>query len=75
MVFSLGKTASFMVCSQLQFSFCFTSCVIFWYAKIYRVNKRLILNSSNLGLIPKLYVNEFWKKKCDFLCHAKRTKS
>src|SRR4051812_24888603 len=34
-----------------------------WHARLCYVNKRVISNASNLGLIPKLNVNDCWSGK------------
>ncbi|CAJ2637004.1 unnamed protein product [Trifolium pratense] len=44
-----------------------------WHSRLCHVNKRSILNISNLGLIPKLSFNEI--EKCEFCSQAKITKS
>jgi len=43
-----------------------------WHSRLCHVNKRVIYNLSSLGLIPKLYLNDF--EKCDFCSQAKITK-
>ncbi|CAJ2634277.1 unnamed protein product [Trifolium pratense] len=44
-----------------------------WHSRLCHVNKRSILNISNLGLIPKLSFNDI--EKCEFCSQAKITKS
>ena len=43
-----------------------------WHARLCHVNKRIIKNMSNIGLIPKMSENDF--EKCDFCSQAKITK-
>ncbi|GJY33693.1 putative polyprotein, partial [Tanacetum coccineum] len=44
-----------------------------WHARLCHVNKRLIKNMSNLGLIPKLSLNDF--EKCEYCSQAKIKKT
>ena len=44
-----------------------------WHSRLCHVNKRIISNMSNLGLIPKLSLNDF--HKCEFCSQAKITKT
>ena len=43
-----------------------------WHSRLCHVNKRIIKNMSNIGLIPKMSENDF--EKCDFCSQAKITK-
>ena len=44
-----------------------------WHARLCHVNKLIIKNMSNLGLIPALSLNDF--EKCKFCSQAKITKT
>ena len=44
-----------------------------WHARLCHVNKRIIYNARNLGLIPKINVND--SIKCEFYSQAKITKT
>ena len=44
-----------------------------WHTRLCHVNKRIIKNMSNLGLIPALSLNDF--EKCEFCSQAKITKA
>src|SRR3954469_3458558 len=44
-----------------------------WHARVCHVNKRVISNASDLGLIPKLNVND--TNKCEYCSQAKITKT
>ena len=44
-----------------------------WHARLCHVNKRLVKQMSNLGLLPELSLNSF--KKCEFCSQAMITKA
>ncbi|XP_021732277.1 uncharacterized protein LOC110699091 [Chenopodium quinoa] len=57
------SNSAYMLCSTINV----------WHTRLCHVNKRLIKNMSNLGLIPNISLNDF--DKCDSCSQAKITKT